>query len=962
MSKGPADDFLSVPHDYAVTDIRDLFDLKELQQVQDSFASAFGVASLITDPEGLPLTRSSHFCKFCKDIIPGNEKGRQYCNQVKLFTEIPDKSGPAIKSCLGGTLWESVSAISAGDKHIANWLIGQVKNEKINHEYLSQFATETGIDLQVIVGALDEIPAMTQEQFQKISHLHFVITNQLSEKAFQILELKKQSQRYAETFNLLKQSEEYLSITLSSIGDGVITTAPDGNVINLNSVAEKLCGWSRAEAIGKPLEEIFRIVRAETEEPILTPVRTVIQTGKVAELGNDTVLISQTGERYQIADSAAPITDKNGQILGVVLVFSNITEKYRAQEKIKTSERQFRSLIDNMIEGVAFHRLVYDQQGKPTDYIILETNKAFEVQLGITKENVLNKTSREAYGVEAPPYFKEYSGVVESGAPIFFESYFPPMDKYFSISVYKTSEAGFATIFNDTTISKKVENELRDSEKRWRKALVDSPIPMIVHVENGRILQVSSGWTDFSGYTIEDIPTIADWTEKAYGERRYLTEEYINQLFDLEQTAKNGEWIITAKNGTKRVWDFQTTPLGRNIRGQRILLSLAIDVTDQKMAEEKIRESEQTLQFVLKGSQLGFWDWNLETGEVKRNERWAEMLGYQSKDVEFTVKQWVDFIHPDDKAVAIQSIQDHLDGKTPMHRIEYRMIKKNGQPVWILDQAQAVKRDSSGRIIRMSGTHTDITDRKKAEEEIQRQNERLRKTNAEKDRFFSIIAHDLKSPFNSILGFAELLSQRITEDDYLEEEIQNYAKIIFNSSNHVMELLTNLMEWSRSQTGRIISHPTNFNLKDLVAEVETLFRETSLDKNIRVISAFPDELLLYTDKEMISTILRNLISNALKFTNPGGQIMITGFANDERTSISVKDNGIGISEKGRAKIFNIGESYTTKGTRNEIGTGLGLIICKEFIEKLGGEIHVESEVGKGTEFTLNLPAQPPASQ
>jgi len=139
---------------------------------------------------------------------------------------------------------------------------------------------------------------------------------------------------------------------------------------------------------------------------------------------------------------------------------------------------------------------------------------------------------------------------------------------------------------------------------------------------------------------------------------------------------------------------------------------------ERKKAVDALQESEERLDFVLKGSQLGFWDWNLESNEVKRNERWAEMLGYKLQDIDFSVKQWIDFIHPDDRAAAIQSIQDHLEGRTPMHKVEYRMLTKDGEHRWILDQAQVVKRDSHGRPIRMSGTHTDITEHKLAREAL----------------------------------------------------------------------------------------------------------------------------------------------------------------------------------------------------------------------------------------------------
>ena len=152
--------------------------------------------------------------------------------------------------------------------------------------------------------------------------------------------------------------------------------------------------------------------------------------------------------------------------------------------------------------------------------------------------------------------------------------------------------------------------------------------------------------------------------------------------------------------------------------GQKMVITTVRDITERKETEEALRESEERSALVLEGSQLGYWDWNIETGEVQRNARWAEMLGYTHQEIEFTVKQWTDLHHPDDRAAAWQSIQDHLEGRTPEHRIEYRMRTKNGGYKWILDQAKVVKRDSQGKPIRMSGTHTDITEHKRGEEII----------------------------------------------------------------------------------------------------------------------------------------------------------------------------------------------------------------------------------------------------
>ncbi len=224
--------------------------------------------------------------------------------------------------------------------------------------------------------------------------------------------------------------------------------------------------------------------------------------------------------------------------------------------------------------------------------------------------------------------------------------------------------------------------------------------------------------------------------------------------------------------------------------------------------------------------------------------------------------------------------------------------------------------------------------------QIKDQNEELQKLNATKDKFFSIIAHDLKSPFNSIIGFSKILIDQTQQKKY--DSVERYADIIHQSSNVAMELLTNLMEWSQSQTGRIEFNPEKFDLVNLVREVELLFTELASYKSVEIRKETPESLVVFADYEMVGTILRNLVSNAVKFTKPGGNIIISARKESHEIVVSVADTGIGISNDNIGKLFRLDESYSTKGTQNEKGTGLGLILCREFVDKHGGKIWVKS--------------------
>lgn len=243
-------------------------------------------------------------------------------------------------------------------------------------------------------------------------------------------------------------------------------------------------------------------------------------------------------------------------------------------------------------------------------------------------------------------------------------------------------------------------------------------------------------------------------------------------------------------------------------------------------------------------------------------------------------------------------------------------------------------------------------------EEIQNVALELEKANKTKDKFFSIIAHDLKNPFNALLGFSGLLLENHTIID--EEEREIYIKTINESSMKTYKLLENLLTWAQSQTGKIKFKTEIINISGLITETISLLEEPTWNKEIKLISNAEKDLSINADKNMIDTVIRNLVSNAIKFTPKGGVIIvksqtITDENNQKFAEISVKDNGVGISSEIQFKLFKITENITTRGTEEETGTGLGLILCKEFIDRHHGSIWVESDVDKGSKFVFRIP-------
>ena len=236
---------------------------------------------------------------------------------------------------------------------------------------------------------------------------------------------------------------------------------------------------------------------------------------------------------------------------------------------------------------------------------------------------------------------------------------------------------------------------------------------------------------------------------------------------------------------------------------------------------------------------------------------------------------------------------------------------------------------------------------------ISEQNEKLVELNATKDKFFSIIAHDLKNPYQSLLGFSDILIQDYK--DLSEKEIKEFVGYIYEASDMGNRLLQNLLDWSRSETGKIKYEPELFFLYEIVDEAVNLASNTAKQKDIAINAPIDKNLEVYCDRNMVYTVLRNLVSNAIKFSFRGGVIEIKSKCSESYIEISISDNGVGMDSVLMEDLFKIEKRITNDGTENEKGTGLGLFLCKEFIEKNHGTISVRSEVGKGSTFIVSLP-------
>lgn len=376
------------------------------------------------------------------------------------------------------------------------------------------------------------------------------------------------------------------------------------------------------------------------------------------------------------------------------------------------------------------------------------------------------------------------------------------------------------------------------------------------------------------------------------------------------------------------------------------------DITERKKAQDEIIRYSKRLDLPMQVGNMAWWEMNVKTGSVVFDKRKTDMLGYD--EIRFSnYKDFMNLVHPDDYEKAMNDMKAHLSGSINKYETEYRIKTKSGQYRWFYDIGAIESRDENGAPLLVTGVVMDITDRKEIEHQIKDKNEQLLQANSEKDKFFSIISHDLRGPLGSFMSLSEMLAEDI--DDFSQEEIKKMAEDLKDSSANIYDLLENLLQWSKMRQNKIAFVPKSLNLCSLVkANTDPLLHISKL-KDINLVIDVPPDLEIKADENMIGTVIRNFVSNALKYTRKNGKVSILAKKlGNGAIEIAVIDNGIGMNKKITDNLFRLDVDTSRNGTDGEASTGLGLLLCKEFVEHHGSEIVIESRENEGSKFSFVL--------
>lgn len=925
-------------------DIRltDIFDLAELQQLQEIFSEAHNVASIITHPDGTPITQPSNFCRLCKDIIRKTPEGCKNCYKSDAIIGRQNTTGPTIQRCLSCGLWDAGVSINIGGRHIANWLIGQVRNNELNHTDIASYAQAIGADTELFMEAYQDVPVMSVEQFSKVSRMLFVYVNTLSANAYHNIRLKKEIEEREKAYHMLQKSEELLFITLQSIGDGVISTDNRGCVVSMNPVAERLCGWTNDEARGRHLAEIFRIVNVKTRLEVQNPVYEVLENGKTVGLANHTVLISRDGSEYHIADSAAPIRDAGGAINGVVLVFSDVTAEYEAGEKQRESERSKSVLFANL-PGMAYRckndanwtmefisEGCFDLTGyRETDFIGNNKTAFNDIIHPDFREAIRNNWERSMQQQEriSDEYKIITAGGLEKwvwdqGSPIYDEN---------------KNVVALEGLILDITERKQMENALREKEYYLSQTQAIARLGSYTY-------NIATGYCTTSPL-LDEIFGFGPGFEKS--KSALLSVVHPNWQNDMESYVKNevlGQKMkfdktfrIIRQSDQEERWVHVMGELFLDVNNHpATLIGIVQDITDQKNATEALQKSEILHRSILSASPDAIVV--VDTNCIIRMVSPMARAIYQCKDEnELIGRNMYDFLPAEEKERARQNNKRRFEGN--VGTVEYQIVKSNGDIMYAEvngDVLHSPQGDPSGMVFVMR----DVTSLKKSERALRSSQEQLKKYAShlqhvrEEERL--ILAREIHDELGQIL-IALKIDIGMLKQNVLKNIKDNACDDILIKFDNIFGLVD-----ATIHTTRKIMTDLRPELLHLLGFIEAVkFQASKFEERHKICCTFEcnlNQLKLNPQQSVaLFRIYQEAMSNVARHSK-ASHVKVKLYETDEKIVVEITDNGIGLSACQKIRP----DSY-------------GIIGMKERTFLLNGHIYISGQSGHGTSVKVEIP-------
>ncbi len=512
----------------------------------------------------------------------------------------------------------------------------------------------------------------------------------------------------------------------------------------------------------------------------------------------------------------------------------------------------------------------------------------------------------------------------------------------------------------DITDRKLFEEKLRLSEERWKFAIDGAS----AGIWDWDILTNTVYYSDkakelhgiFESGNI--FPAQTYFVEKLFQEDRLRVVEEAYRVISGNIDRLETEYRIVHEEKGLRWINDRAMVVNRDETGKaNRVIGIFFDVTEKKLLDEKLRESEQRWIFALEGSSSGVWDYNLLTGEVFYSKKLKELLGYTAEEpFENSIKTWNTLVHPEDVAMANEQIIRFVNGSTTSYENEQRALHKDGSYHWYLNKAIIANKDENGKAIRLIGTVTDISNRKKNELELIKAKEMAEGSAKAKRLFLANMSHEIRTPMNAILGLSEQLRSSLLHPD--QEFLIN---IINDAARSLQVLIDDILDFSKIEEGKLSLEYIDFDLHEQVRRIISMLLHKAQEKNISIRMEFDWKIahIVKGDPNRLSQVLINIVGNAIKFTREGYVHVNCRLENSsdqkQLVKITVADTGVGMTEESLSNIFTEFYQEDQSIARKFGGTGLGLSISKNLVELMGGDISIESEKNIGTQVHIKLP-------
>ncbi len=731
-----------------------------------------------------------------------------------------------------------------------------------------------------------------------------------------------------------------LLLALNELENIVVVSDSEGNIKYVNDAFENKYGYTRDEVIGKNP----RILKTDYhDDSFYRDMWKTIKSGDTWE----GVFLNKTKSGRLIWEEAkiSPIK-KNDRINGYIAVKDDITYKKELEEQFHKEKFLLDELFDNAPVGVILFKPVYIDD-KVDDLIVIKSNP---IAGGVFNRLGLVGLTLKQFLPDFPNAEKKILDMLVEKQNI--EHYFVSINKHLNMRTFPLESNQFCMYVHDITMYKNNIIALQESEQRYSTLVEDSPALIRRFNKQGTLSYVNSYYADYLDKTPAQVVG-TNLFDLLSNEESILLKE---RLIDLSITNPNIEYVqkIKLPNG-KTQWQkwidrALTDPFGNIVEYQ----SVGMDFTKLKETEKSLEEQKNRLNAIFDNSLMGVGVIS-QNGEFElANSKLKRMLGYDNGETIPT--SYFDHV----TNISIDIIDDNFkklfNGELKNFNVQRKFIRTDGTEFWA-DLFAAPISIKEGKAQEVLGMIVDITQRHKMEEELIASEKQLKQLNNTKDKLFSVIAHDIRNPFNAILGFSTLLEKNI--DNFTTKEIKEFARRILEASEQTYKLLEDLLTWAKSQLGQLAIKQEKFSpyyiINDCMGSLKTLAQA----KNIELENRIEDHLMMNGDVEMFKFVFRNLMHNSIKFSHPNSQVIcgIIPSNDDSIITFFVRDFGVGINPEKQKVLFNLEQFLSTAGTSQEKGTGLGLSLSKEMIELNHGKIEVISEVNKGSEFRITLPIQ-----